>query len=229
MGTEAFWLLTVKSKLSGKEFHTVPLDFHIYFLEIGIVYLCWSLTMGWDIIQIQRFQTVSYSTYFKNVGSKGELTITEMQALLKMHAFLYHDYKKKKIHGKVPIYSQNSIYAILSFLNNIIYKGQLVKNIILRENRPFINSTLFKNVRKLNTSVVDYNHRWRMGGGGFDPQLWLCATWPRMPSGYNNSIPIPHIKAVPEPPWCAELECCYCCNQMACAAKLRTNITEDRP
>ena len=44
----------------------------------------------------------------------------------------------------------------------------------------------------------------------------------------HNSIPIPHIKAVPEPPWCAELEC-YCCNQMACAAKLRKNITEDRP
>ena len=28
------------------------------------------------------------------------------------------------------------------------------------------------------------------------PQLILCATWPRRPAGYNNSIPIPHIKAV---------------------------------
>ena len=45
---------------------------------------------------------------------------------------------------------------------------------------------------------------------------------------YNNSIPIPHIKAVVVPLWCAELEC-YCCNQMVCAAKLRKNITEDRP
>ena len=53
------------------------------------------------------------------------------------------------------------------------------------------------------------------------PQLCLCATWPRRPAGYNNIIPIPHIKAVPEPPWCAELEW-YCCNQLACAATLRT-------
>ena len=60
------------------------------------------------------------------------------------------------------------------------------------------------------------------------PQLRLCATWPRRPAGYNNSIPIPHIKAVAESPWCAEMEC-YCCNQMACAAKLSTNITEDSP
>ena len=29
-------------------------------------------------------------------------------------------------------------------------------------------------------------------------------------AGYNDNIPIPHIKAVPEPLWCAELEC-YCC------------------
>ena len=26
-------------------------------------------------------------------------------------------------------------------------------------------------------------------------QLILCATWPRRRSGYNNSVPIPHIKA----------------------------------
>ena len=50
------------------------------------------------------------------------------------------------------------------------------------------------------------------------PQLILCATWPRRPAGYNNSIPIPHIN----------LEC-YCCNQLACTAKLRTKSTEDRP
>ena len=31
------------------------------------------------------------------------------------------------------------------------------------------------------------------------PQLILCATWPRRPAGYNNNIPIPHIKVVPEP------------------------------
>ena len=36
------------------------------------------------------------------------------------------------------------------------------------------------------------------------PQLILCATWPRRPAGYNNSIPIPDIKPVPEPLWCAE-------------------------
>ena len=60
------------------------------------------------------------------------------------------------------------------------------------------------------------------------PQLCVCSTWLRRPAGYNNSIPTPHIKVVPEPPLCAELEC-YCCIQMACAAKLHTNITEDRP
>ena len=60
------------------------------------------------------------------------------------------------------------------------------------------------------------------------PQLTLCATWPRRPVGYNNNIPIPHIKAVPELLLCAELEC-YCCNQLACAAKLRTKSTDDRP
>ena len=42
------------------------------------------------------------------------------------------------------------------------------------------------------------------------PRLILCATWPHRPAGYNKNIPIPHIKAVPEPLWCAELEC-YCC------------------
>ena len=44
----------------------------------------------------------------------------------------------------------------------------------------------------------------------------------------SNNIPIPHIKLVPEPLWCVELEC-YCCNQLAYADELRTNITEDRP
>ena len=42
------------------------------------------------------------------------------------------------------------------------------------------------------------------------PQLILCATWPRRPAGYNNNIPILHIKVVPEPLCCVELEC-YCC------------------
>ena len=37
------------------------------------------------------------------------------------------------------------------------------------------------------------------------PQLCLCVTWPRWPAGYNNNITILHIKAVPEPPSCAEL------------------------
>ena len=30
------------------------------------------------------------------------------------------------------------------------------------------------------------------------PQFILCTTWPRRPAGYNNSNPIPHIKAVPD-------------------------------
>ena len=60
------------------------------------------------------------------------------------------------------------------------------------------------------------------------PQLNLCATWPRRPSGCNNNIPIPHIKVVLVPFWCAELEC-YCYNQMACTAKLRTKSTEEGP
>ena len=37
----------------------------------------------------------------------------------------------------------------------------------------------------------------------------FCTTLPRRPAGYNNSIPIRHIKAVLVPLWCAELEC-YC-------------------
>ena len=30
-------------------------------------------------------------------------------------------------------------------------------------------------------------------------QLCLCATWPRRPAGYNNNIPIPLSKDVPDP------------------------------
>ena len=38
-------------------------------------------------------------------------------------------------------------------------------------------------------------------------QLSLCTTFTAQASCYNNSVPIPHIKVVPEPLWCAELEC----------------------
>ena len=37
------------------------------------------------------------------------------------------------------------------------------------------------------------------------PQLCLCTTWLCRPTGYNNHISIPHIKAVPEWLSCAEL------------------------
>ena len=61
-------------------------------------------------------------------------------------------------------------------------------------------------------------------------QLCLCATWPRRPAGYNNNIPVPHVKEVSEPLSCAKLDCyCYSCNQLTCAAKLRTNVTQERP
>ena len=55
------------------------------------------------------------------------------------------------------------------------------------------------------------------------PQLCLCATWPRRPAGYNNSIPIPDIKAVLVPLWCAELEC-YCCNQLGLRGQVAHKI-----
>ena len=61
------------------------------------------------------------------------------------------------------------------------------------------------------------------------PQLCLCATWLRIPAGYNDNITIMHINVVPEPLSCAELECYCCINQLACMARLRTDINEERP
>ena len=60
----------------------------------------------------------------------------------------------------------------------------------------------------------------------------MCATWQRRPAGHNNNFPILHNKAVPEPLWCAELEC-YCVTSWparpSCAQnQLRTVLKKER-
>ena len=55
------------------------------------------------------------------------------------------------------------------------------------------NAALFERLTEIhsNPPILYYGYKFKDG-----PQLILCATWPRRPAGYNNSIPIPHIKAV---------------------------------
>ena len=56
----------------------------------------------------------------------------------------------------------------------------------------------------------------------------MCAAWPRRPAGLYNNITILPINAVPERLSCSQLWC-FCCNQLTCAAKLRTNIAKEHP